>query len=322
MRKALFVGINYYRNLPCLDGCVNDARAVCTLLRLHEDGSHNFSGRLLLSDQADNPVTIHVLRSQIDELFSGEPDVALLYFAGHGSIDKYSTYLCSSESSYARDAMSLQEIMDIAELSHARHKIIILDCCHSGGAGSSQKTPYISTLPNNTTILAACRGRESAEEIHGHGLFTALLLGALCGGAKTDMGNITLPGIYMYIESCLGAWDQRPVFKTNIDQVISLKRGKSPMDPDLLRQMHALFPNPDYDYPLDPTYEEDKRHALDTTRNTEHEQIFRILRKLNQLHLVEPVGEEYMYWAAIKSKSCRLTTKGYSFWRLVDQNSI
>jgi hypothetical protein len=39
----------------------------------------------------------------------------------------------------------------------------------------------------------------------------------------------------------------------------------------------------------------------------EHEAIFAILQKCRAAKLVEPVGEQHMYYAAMNSKSCRLT---------------
>jgi len=38
--------------------------------------------------------------------------------------------------------------------------------------------------------------------------------------------------------------------------------------------------------------------------------------------LVVPVSEEHMYYAAINSKSCRLTALGGHYWRLVNQKKI
>lgn len=56
--------------------------------------------------------------------------------------------------------------------------------------------------------------------------------------------------------------------------------------------------------------------------NKEHEQIFSILQKYVKLNLVTPVGEEHMYYAAINSKSCKLTVSGQHYWNLVSNNVI
>jgi len=38
--------------------------------------------------------------------------------------------------------------------------------------------------------------------------------------------------------------------------------------------------------------------------------------------LVVPVGEDHMYYAAINSKSCKLTILGEHYWKLVKKNRI
>ena len=326
MRKALFVGINHYDNGHCLKGCVNDAMELYNALSTNSDGSPNFEGMPLLAGSQNERVTQRELRYCIERLFDGEPDIALLYFSGHGSIDKYGTYLCTSDTLYPREALSLREVMDIAELSRAKHKVIILDCCHSGGAGSSQKTANVSTLPSNTTILAACRDRETSLEVEGQGLFTSLLLGALEGGAANILGEITPASIYAFIEKSLGGWDQRPVFKANIEQFVCLKKHTPPIEIQRLREITRLFPgNPYAEFQLDPSYEEDKRDAQteeDKVRNEAHEEDFAILRDLHKLNLVVPVGHKYMYDAAVKRGACKLTPLGVYYWMLLSDRRI
>ena len=82
MRRALVVGVDDYPEAP-LAGCVNDARAVEHLLARNHDGSPNFECRLLTSD--GHQVDRATLLGEIEALFGAEADVALLYFAGHGT---------------------------------------------------------------------------------------------------------------------------------------------------------------------------------------------------------------------------------------------
>ena len=49
---------------------------------------------------------------------------------------------------------------------------------------------------------------------------------------------------------------------------------------------------------------------------------FKDLQKFQSVGLVKPVGEEFMYFAAINSKSCHLTALGYQYWRLVNENKL
>ena len=50
--------------------------------------------------------------------------------------------------------------------------------------------------------------------------------------------------------------------------------------------------------------------------------VFSDLQKLEGIGLVVPVGEEHMYFAAMNSKSCALTSMGKQYWRLVHNNLI
>ena len=72
-------------------------------------------------------------------------------------------------------------------------------------------------LGEGLTILSACCSNECAEELNGRGTFTSLLVDALNGGAADVMGHVTPGGVYAYIDKALGPWDQRPVFRTNVN---------------------------------------------------------------------------------------------------------
>lgn len=83
MKRALIVGIDAYRFKP-LTGCVNDAERMFNVLSRNQDGSPNFQCRKLVAPNAT--INRQILYGQIEELFSNEVDVALLYFSGHGTI--------------------------------------------------------------------------------------------------------------------------------------------------------------------------------------------------------------------------------------------
>ena len=91
MRKALIVGIDNYTQCP-LKGCCNDADAVATLLETNEDGSPNFSVKL-----EKNVCSKGQLRQLIEDCFSGDSDVALFYYSGHGHIDSVGGYLVTPD---------------------------------------------------------------------------------------------------------------------------------------------------------------------------------------------------------------------------------
>jgi uncharacterized caspase-like protein len=85
MRKGLFIGINEYSNICGLSGCCNDAMAMASVLKTNANGDPNFKNVVLTS--AEDHLSRERLEDQIRELFSGDCNVALLYFAGHGGFD-------------------------------------------------------------------------------------------------------------------------------------------------------------------------------------------------------------------------------------------
>jgi len=137
MRRALVVGIDAYESVSNLHGCVNDSFAVKSMLDRHADGSVNFGVRHITGTGPADMVSRDELRRAIEELFAGDGEVALLYFAGHGHIEATGGYLCSSDVRTGNDGIPLTEIMTMANRSRFSNRVIVLDSCHSGVAGGS-----------------------------------------------------------------------------------------------------------------------------------------------------------------------------------------
>lgn len=322
MKKALCVGIDSYEHINSLHGCVNDATAVSNVLHRNSDGTLNFDVKLLTASNTQQAITRQALKKAIEELFKGDSEIALFYYAGHGSLDELGGYLCTSEISNPDDGLSLNDLMAIAGRSHARNTIVILDSCFSGAVANRQEMPGYAAIHDGTTILAACGTDEYANEENNHGVFTSLLVEALQGGAMNLLGDVTPGSIYSYIDQSLGAWEQRPVFKANIKEFVSLRKNSPAIDLSDLRKINTLFDKPTTELRLDPTYEPDK-HESDTKEiNKEHERDFAVLQKYVKLNLVIPIGEEHMYYAAIHRKSCKLTAQGQHYWNLVSKNQV
>lgn len=319
MRKALFVGVENYEYAKPLSGCVLDALSLADALKYNYDGTRNFEVRQLLAPQkAEDPVTGSELAEAIDWLFGeGDPDIAMFFFSGHGAFDGKRGYLCPSDYHDPHSGVPMEKLIEAAADSKARNKIIVLDCCHSGATGVEYFSSGISSLPENTVIMAGCTKEGYSVESRGRGVFTRLFEEALNGAGCNILGEVSPGSVYAHIDKSLGAFEQRPVFKANVRSFICLKRNKPLIAMDELRKLPLYFETPDFQFPLDPTYEEDKNHSENKERNEEHEQIFRLLRKYWRAGLVRPVGEEYMYWAAVHSTGCRLTALGEHYWHLL-----
>jgi len=328
MRKALLVGIDYYEseNIPNLHGCVNDASKVNNMLAQNaHDDSPNFDIDLLLAENRETRVTRHALKDKMDRLFlEGNSNIALFYFSGHGYLETTGGWLCTSESDRGDDGVSLREVVAFANKSKATNKVIILDSCHSGAAAERELGEKISEIGEGVTVLTASTADQYALESEGGGIFTGLLLDALGGAAANLTGDITPGAIYAYIDQSLGAWDQRPVFKTNVKNFVSLRKVKPPLPLTDLRRLTQFFPKGKDEYFLDPTYEPDDSQKQSNADKAipEHTEIFAILQKYNRVNLVLPVEAEHLYYAAMNRKSVRLTAFGRHYRNLVFKNRI
>lgn len=322
MKKALCVGIDSYEHVTDLHGCVNDANAVKAALQRNGDGTLNFDTKIMTATSEASYISRKALKEAIEELFRGDSEIALFYYAGHGSIDEVGGYLCTSEVQEPDEGLSLNDLMALVSKSKARNAVVILDSCNSGSIANRTEMPGYSAIHEGTTILAACGSDEYASEEHNHGVFTALLVEALYGGAMNLLGDVTPGSIYAYIDQSLGAWEQRPVFKANIKEFVSLRKNNPQIALSDLRKLTTLFDSPTTEIQLDPTYEPDKHEADTQEINKEHEADFALLQKYVKLNLVVPVGEEHMYYAAIHRKACKLTVQGQHYWNLVKKEQI
>lgn len=322
MRKALIVGIDEYKSCP-LKYCCNDAKAVSSILTKHADGSPNFETHLSL-----NISTKSDLLSKIDNCFSGDSDIALFYYAGHGIVDSVGGYLVTPDFTQYDYGVSLQEILTIVNKSKCKNRIVILDSCYSGAMGAIDCSTQNTTVINEgVTILTSTRLSEEAIEEHGHGIFTSLLLEALQGSAADITGNISPASIYSYIDKALGPWNQRPVFKTNATRFVSLRNTKPQVDLSIIRKLCTYFNNEDSKFNLDPSFEPTNSNnvahkVIKPYANKTNTQIFSDLQKLEGIGIVVPINEEHMYFAAMNSESCVLTSIGKQYWRLVKKGYI
>lgn len=312
---ALLVGIDAYPKAP-LAGCVNDAIRMHTLLYRHHDSTPNFECKKLVAPSDD--ITKETLQSAMENLFLRQADVALFYFAGHGTVNNLGGFLVTPEARKYNEGLRMTDILQLANDSPAKERIVILDCCHSGAMG---QLPALENdqamLKEGVSILSACREAEVSVEKDGGGLFTSLICDALSGGAADVCGKVTIASIYAYADEILGGWDQRPLFKSHVSKLVPLRICEAAVDIRVLRLLPQYFKSPTDDLPLSPSYEPTLEPPC-----AQHEEIFSHLQKLRAARLVVPVGEEHLYFAALKSKPCRLTPLGIFYWHLANKGKI
>jgi uncharacterized caspase-like protein len=309
------VGIDKYKS-NSLNGCNNDAIAVREVLSSNGDGSPNFDVRLELdiAKQSD-------LLDLIKQLFAREAQIALLYFAGHGT-NKDCGYLVTPDCNEVSPGVSMDELLSIVNQSKCSNKVVVLDCCYAGILGEKiANSGTESFLGKGVTIMSACSRDESSVEINNSGVFTNLLVQALKGGAGDVTGRITPASVYSFIDQSLGGWEQRPVFKTNTSQLLPLREIKPKVPKQTLRKLKDYFENASDELKLDPSFEDTNTPTVDHKviepyANDINVKKFKELQLLVSIGLVEPVDEDHMYFAAMNSKSCKLTALGLHYWNL------
>lgn len=319
MRRALCVGIDEYSFGP-LNGCVNDAQRMATVLRTQHDGTPNFDCRVVVAPQggSNDVVTRATLKSRLQSLFKDPADVVLFHFSGHGTVNDLGGYLVTQDATAFDEGVAMSDILKMANESKAKEVVLLLDCCYSGHLGN---VPAIDNskalLREGVSILTAGRGDQPSVETGGGGVFTSLVLDALDGGAANILGAVSAPAMYAYVEAALGAWEQRPLFKAHVSSVVELRCCAPPVARSVLRRLPELFPLPAEDRALDPSYEH-----TSPTNTPENVAVFGELLSLHRVHLVVPVNAPHMYDAAMASAACRLTPTGRYYWRLAKNSRI
>ena len=317
MKRALLVGIDHYEKVSPLAGCVNDVVALEPLISRHDDESPNFECMAAVSSQ--QRVDRGLLLENIDSLLAPGVDVALLYFAGHGMEERGDVVLVTQEAARANEGVAFSMLLGKIQSSPIREIIVILDCCFSGGAGGVPALGgNVAALREGLALFSASRADQvAAESENARGLFSTLFCGALEGGAADVLGNVSLAGTYAYLSESFGSWGQRPTFKANLERSSVLRTSRSAVARKELRQLAAIFRDPELELPLTPAYE-----SSSPDHDPKLAPVMSILQRCRSARLIEAVRTEHLYYAAMESKACRLTPLGKHYWRMAKQNRL
>lgn len=140
-----------------------------------------------------------------------------------------------------------------------------------------------------------------------------------------------LGSIYSYIDSSLGSFDQRPLFKSHVQSFVTLRVANSKMSFVEMRKLMELFLTEKATFELNPSYEptnylgskeigqEDLKKPYFEENNGK---VFRLLQKATSNGLVRPSNEKHMFYAAMHSDTCELTAIGKHYWWLVKNKII
>ena len=221
---ALVVGVNQLPMAP-LKYCVKDAHVVSQILQ--QQGGYPEKQIITLVDNPAKPQLHPTAKNIMQELTAmlnkvDADDTVVVSFSGHGwkTVDangKEEYYLIPIDfNGNANSAVEMKKLRELLEKSPARQKLLILDCCHAGGAkglpqfvkqfAATNATPaeLQSVFVNAKGIwtLTSCRAAETSLEWADkkHGLFTYFLADGLRGNADYDRdGFITVHELALYV---------------------------------------------------------------------------------------------------------------------------
>jgi len=139
-RKALLVGINDYKGVSDLRGCVNDVLDMHFSLR-SLFGLQTPEIRVLTDSRATKANIIHRLKWLVDKAKSG--DFLVFHFSGHGSqirdrdhdepVDHLDELICPYDMDWDGTFITDDELNNIfKDVPEGVLVEVFLDCCHSG----------------------------------------------------------------------------------------------------------------------------------------------------------------------------------------------
>ena len=100
-----------------------------------------------------------------------------------------------------------------------------------------------------------------------------------------------------------------------------LRKVNAKVSESILRKLTNYFKEPTDEFQLDPSFEftndpQEEHKVIKPYANKENVAKFKELQLFESIGLVEPVGTDHMYFAAMDSKTCKLTALGHHYWRL------
>ncbi len=232
-KYALVIGINQYQNqsqgITPLRYAVGDARAVYQALVDPRRGGFRPENVTLLTDDTPEKPTNTAIGKALNRLITstGQGDLVLVFFSGHGFEDQGRAYLLPANADLeALDYSAIERDAFVRQIDRitAKKVIVVLDACHSGGVNRGGKsvgkdaalsTKYYENFAGSQgrAFIASSGGGELSweDEDKGHGVFTSALVDALSGKADTQPrdGVISLNELRGYVETQVSDWAGR-----------------------------------------------------------------------------------------------------------------
>ncbi len=141
---AVIIGNNNYKNFPGLETAINDARDAEKILR----EKYGFKTRLLIDGNRYEMLSVlNEMRTKLKET-----DNLLIYYAGHGELDRPTTrghwLPVDADRENSANWISNVSITDILNAMKAKHILVVADSCYSGSM-SLASVPRLDTEPGD-----------------------------------------------------------------------------------------------------------------------------------------------------------------------------
>lgn len=248
---AIIIGVNgYHKSIGRLEYAVADATGLHEVLTAAPGGFLPEDTVLVADDQPDEyrPTRGNIYAALQRIKLAGPEDMILIYFAGHGVMHDNKLWLLPSDvtsSTIENMAVPYADIIGLLDDSPAKHKVVILDACHSGagrdiGQMTGEVQNEIKTGSKGKVILYSCIADEKSYPWpeKGHGAFTYFLIEGLKGRADaSDDGLISAKELGSYTYRKTHEWaihsnyKQTPKEITDVTGEIIL--AKVPMNQDV-----------------------------------------------------------------------------------------
>lgn len=240
--RAVVIGIANYLGVPPLPATVlNDARDVSAILTSDAYCGYDLRNVSLLLDGDATLVRIREALGRVAR-FSDSDDTVAIFFSGHGALlgdsdDPVSAILPVDCDGRKLDSSSLSETEFSAALQRipARRLVVLIDACHSGGAGSfkvqgrtkqqtlrfSEKSLGRLAQGAGRVLMASSRANETSLVLPGarNSVFTEHLLEILRGRGRTSGdGVIRVFDIFNHVAERVRrtvSGRQHPIFKAS-----------------------------------------------------------------------------------------------------------
>jgi tetratricopeptide (TPR) repeat protein len=216
---ALVIGISSYPNLQAnaqLRFAHSDAQAMRDFLVSEKGGFRQEDVTLLLNEQATQDQIMREI-GRLQER-TGPSSLALIFFAGHGVVNKAGQAFLVASDTRADDlfatGIDMTLLNSTVQKMRARSVVIITDACHSGALGESLKAGPVTNvsakyfdqpsqrLDQSSFIFSAASPTQASVEdsdLKG-GLFTHFTLEGLNGAADDNNdGVVTSQELYNHV---------------------------------------------------------------------------------------------------------------------------